>query len=155
MQAARIIFAFAIAFIGLQSSSSLAEQQPVLMNPKIPEGPDSYYATELKCPRLNSGVLGFSMRTPGGDLSKIWVDYSDALPVKAKVLLYPSDGGPTETLVDVRLDADMDKPTREKIRKVRSRTDRLYDTVCSGDAAAKARYDAILTANRKFLSGSK
>lgn len=98
MQAVKVVFAFAVAFIGWQSSSSLAEQQRVPMNPEFLEGPDSYYATEFKCPRLSPGVLEFSMRTPAGALSRVWVDYSADRPVKVKMLVTPA-GRPTETAV--------------------------------------------------------
>lgn len=123
----------------------------------IPNGPrtgKSYYATDLKCPKENSGVLEFSMRTPQGDLTRIWVNYSGALPVKIKMVITPA-GRTARTTIDVGLDVAMDELARDTIRDIRSETDWLYEAVCSGSASAKARYDAMVIGNRNFLNGAK
>lgn len=130
-------------------SSSVAE--PVPVNPNKPRDANSWYATSLICPRGANGVLEFSMRTPAGALSKIWVDYSNAEPAKVKMLVWPSDGAAVETAVDAALTSDLDDKRSAAVRSIRRYTDRVFDEVCLGSSANKRQYDTILTENRTFL----
>lgn len=116
------------------ASSGASAQTPV--NSNRPRTVKSYYATGLKCPKANSGVLDFSMRTPEGALTNIWIDYSGDLPVKVKMVVTPA-GHPAETTIDVGLDVPMDEKARNDIRAIRTHTDKLYSQICLGDAAAK------------------
>lgn len=117
------------------STGALAEG-PRPVNPNKPQTEKSNYATGLKCPKGNSDVLDFSMRTPAGASTRIWVDYSGDLPVRIKMVVTPA-GHPAETTIDVGLDVAMDEKARNIIRAIRTHTDQLYSKTCLADVGAR------------------
>lgn len=147
-------FLIFLAFAAACSSTNgaLAEgRQP--LNPDKPEA-DWRYATSLKCPKENHGILDYTLGAPNGAKATISINYIGHEPVKIRMYV-TAKGQDTFTTLDVRVDGEMDDKARDRMKRIRSHADELFSRICLGNAAAQAKYQEMLGANRKFLNEAR
>ncbi|MGZ3696046.1 MAG: hypothetical protein ACXWQO_18470 [Bdellovibrionota bacterium] len=130
---------------------AVAMRSPTPINPNMPVGPHSYYATDLTCPAKKGGNMIFVMKNKAGWTALITTEYSVDRATKIKMTLAEQGKAPLTSL-DTSLDAEMTPADKETAGNLKRQSDHLLREVCQGSPDDQNQFKELVLANKALFS---